>query len=430
MMNSDDEYKFNPERKYQGLALVVVNFTSGPDKRIGSENDVKYLKKTFKRLGFKVVLKKDVSRRKFTDILYKYSKDDLLNDYESFVFAISTHGMEVKKGDGSKRDIPVHHHVHVVQMFDGSYFDTGEILDRFSSRKCKALRGKPKLFFIQACRIRITELLNQQTNSETIGFDPGASSHDRHGVLGGKQDTVDSPHGFHGREPDRIITENIEDQESTELINEDDSVSDTDVDDDSDVEDDEYFPADSDVEDDEDFPAVTSEASHNSNSPLVQETGDMLDLPKEVLHQPSKERLGLRDAVDVQGVWCTTVQASVHITAVPCHDDMLIMFASPQGHYAIRSLDVGSYMLKFLYESVKTVYGEGEFLNNRTNFLYVLNDVADKMSDGAYFGKDYKNVTCVVHKLSKDIIFSQGEKMQHSKFSKVLQKIKGAITGN
>lgn len=70
-MNSDDEYKFNPERKYQGLALVVVNFTSGPDKRIGSENDVKYLKKTFKRLGFKVVLKKDVSRRKFTDILYK-----------------------------------------------------------------------------------------------------------------------------------------------------------------------------------------------------------------------------------------------------------------------------------------------------------------------------------------------------------------------
>lgn len=62
--------------------------------------------------------------------------------------------------------------------------------------------------------------MNQQTNSETIGFDPGASSHDRHGVLGGKQDTVDSPHGFHGREPDRIITENIEDQESTELINE------------------------------------------------------------------------------------------------------------------------------------------------------------------------------------------------------------------
>ncbi|XP_056016405.1 uncharacterized protein LOC125674712 isoform X2 [Ostrea edulis] len=196
----------------------------------------------------------------------------------------------------------------------------------------------------------------------------------------------------------------------------DDTVSDTDVDDDSDME------------DDVDFPAVTSKTSHDPKSVENEKTEDILNPAKQV--QDSKERVGSGDFVDVSGVRYTPVQAPVHIISVPCHDDMLIMFASPQGHYAIRNVNTGSFMLQFLYDSVKTVYGEGRFVNNRTNFLHVLNDVAYKMSSLTYFPQGYKNVTCVAHKLSKDIIFSKGEKMQHSKFSLVLQRLTEVITGN
>jgi hypothetical protein len=86
-------------------------------------------------------------------------------------------------------------------------------------------------------------------------------------------------------------------------------------------------------------------------------------------------------------------------------------------------------MLKFLYESVEAFYGDGKFSNNRINFLYVLNDVGEKMSSRSYFPEHYSNVTCVVHKLSKDIIFLKGEQMQHTKFSLLLPKIKDFITG-
>jgi hypothetical protein len=71
MMASADEYRFNPDRKYQGLALLVVNYTSGRHVRSGSKKDVKYLKKTFKRLGFKVALFENLTTQKFDRVLNK-----------------------------------------------------------------------------------------------------------------------------------------------------------------------------------------------------------------------------------------------------------------------------------------------------------------------------------------------------------------------
>ncbi|XP_062619382.1 uncharacterized protein LOC134280950, partial [Saccostrea cucullata] len=105
------------------------------------------------------------------------------------------------------------------------------------------------------------------------------------------------------------------------------------------------------------------------------------------------------------------------ITRVPCHNDMLIMFASPQGLYAVRNLEMGSYLLKNLYEAVEQFYGNGKLENNNTNFLDVLRHVAALMTSKTYFGdKEYTNVPCIVHKLSKDIIFTQGMSMAHTKF--------------
>lgn len=58
----EDIYQFDPERIHQGLALVIANFTEGRDKREGAESDLKYMKKTFKRLGFKVDCHENVKK--------------------------------------------------------------------------------------------------------------------------------------------------------------------------------------------------------------------------------------------------------------------------------------------------------------------------------------------------------------------------------
>ncbi|XP_062587152.1 uncharacterized protein LOC134248784, partial [Saccostrea cucullata] len=72
------------------------------------------------------------------------SKNKSLKEYDCFVFAISSHGIE-KEVKG--KDQVVHH--HAIQMFDDEFFDTQDVLDYFSPKACKALTNKPKLFFIQ-----------------------------------------------------------------------------------------------------------------------------------------------------------------------------------------------------------------------------------------------------------------------------------------
>ena len=62
MDSVEDIYSFDPDREHQGLAVVIVNFTTGKHKRSGAENDLKYMKKTFKRLGFKVKYHTDVEK--------------------------------------------------------------------------------------------------------------------------------------------------------------------------------------------------------------------------------------------------------------------------------------------------------------------------------------------------------------------------------
>jgi hypothetical protein len=63
----------------------------------------------------------------------------------------------------------------------------------------------------------------------------------------------------------------------------------------------------------------------------------MSNLAKKFPLHISKTRTEAEDDVDAIGGQLAPVQAPVHITAVPCHNDMLIMFASPQGQSGIPS---------------------------------------------------------------------------------------------
>ncbi|XP_062575353.1 uncharacterized protein LOC134237268 [Saccostrea cucullata] len=449
-----DRYPFGVSRRYQGIALVISNFTSGPHKRKGANIDLKYMKKTFKRLGFKVDCHENLTASEFLSLLNSYSKDKSLKAYDCFVFAISSHGVE-KEVKG--KDQVVHH--HAIQMFDDEYFDTQKVLDYFSPKACEALKNKPKLFFIQACRIPESKATEDQRDAG-IGFDPGT---------GDKQGGGEPGHNEDGH--DKIDYQDNEEISDEESDTEEGDVSDTDIED-SNLEGDNDLPTtnsqDTDTRGEQDTSEVetylkqrqteivknlkklqndvwqlgrvyTQEANYNKEtnahkaagggegalSPEMEQTGDELDPARGIRLRPPAERGMQGDEVDPPKArrYRPTV-APVHITSVPCHNDMLIMFASPPGMYAFRSKEDGSYMLRFLYEAVEKFYGNGKLKDNNTDFLEVLREITAVMSSRLFYGKKkYTNVPCTIHKLSKDIIFTQGKNMTDSKFSKKLSNI-------
>ncbi|XP_062566752.1 uncharacterized protein LOC134229066 [Saccostrea cucullata] len=391
MMDSD-EYKFRPNRKYQGLAVVVVNFTK---ERSGSVQEIMHLRITFELLGFKVKIYTDLTKKEFNKVVVKYATGDKLKDYDSFVFAVSTHGCEQEKVEN---DIVVHH--HALLMNDGQYYYTSTVLEKF--RDCKALEAKPKMFFVQACRIPISKT-SEIYKALGFGFSEGVTVHVDHAEPPQKK-----------RKPDKTDNQDL-DSDPKSLSPMDTNVADT------------AMASRSGADKKGDTRTSSEKALSDSQAATeIMESGDKADTREsgdKTDTRESGDKTDTRESGDktdesgddvdpARGIRYLPPQPALHVTSVPCYNDMLIVFASPAGHYAFRNTITGSYLWKYLYDSVITEYNGGRLNKNRTNFLYVLNDVAARMSATDFGeGGKYKNVTCFVHKLSKDIIFSKGEKM-------------------
>eukprot|EP00105_Crassostrea_gigas_P042057 XP_019926205.1 PREDICTED: uncharacterized protein LOC105336315 isoform X2 [Crassostrea gigas] len=470
-MDADkDTYQFHPERTHQGLALVIANFTEGEDRREGADSDLKYMKKTFKRLGFKVDCHENVTKSDLDSLLNGYSGQKLLTSYDCFVFAISSHGMEFVQRDKMGNSV----HQHAIKTFDDQFVYTSDILDHFNDTNCKALKNKPKLFFIQACRIPHTKATKTK-RIKGIGFDSGVhlpSGGDEH-----DQRTVGDQTDFDGS---TCETDTDSDSES-------DDVSDTDVEEDEsslfDIEitargheegekiwqnlekrqaeilkklnrmenqvwllGREYKVAAKEnkeqekkgprspivgnsqtaayenkkpsLHDNEELKSQNA-ASENDEEPCPHDSADEIEKPKpQYSPEVTADHEDDIDPAKGQTIYFTNTSAPVEFTLVPCHNDMLIMFASPQGHYAFRRKTDGSYMLRLLYESVEKYYVNGRLTGNHTNFLDVLRDVTTWMSKTKFMGsKEYTIVSCVVHKLRKDVIFTHGKNMSRTKFT-------------
>ena len=125
----------------RGITLIINNMSFAPDPehgtrshRHGSEKDVCQVEELFIALGFEVQTRQNLSRLQLLDEL-----DDVVcqdhSAYDCFVLWLMSHG---RSGE--------------VFGSDGNTVPIQTLNDMFS--KCETLRGKPKLFFIQACRGR------------------------------------------------------------------------------------------------------------------------------------------------------------------------------------------------------------------------------------------------------------------------------------
>ncbi|XP_060520802.1 caspase-1-like [Cylas formicarius] len=136
----DEFYKLNHE--YRGIALILNHkyFDNVSNKtRTGTEFDMFAMKETFEELQFQVQVYNDLSRMEVLK-LFKYVSQMDHSRCDCLVVVVMTHG----KSNG--------------RIFARDHdYSTNEMVGFFSGTRCPSLAGKPKLFFIQACRGETTD---------------------------------------------------------------------------------------------------------------------------------------------------------------------------------------------------------------------------------------------------------------------------------
>ncbi|PAA61954.1 hypothetical protein BOX15_Mlig031854g1, partial [Macrostomum lignano] len=131
----DAEYQMgNPSR---GFCLIFnhVNFLSSTHQptREGSDVDASSIENSFRRLGFDVRTFRDLTASNLLDVLREFRLKNHSNN-DCFAVVLLSHGYE-GHFYAKDRDLPIDF-----------------VVRQFKPDACKTLAGKPKLFFIQACR--------------------------------------------------------------------------------------------------------------------------------------------------------------------------------------------------------------------------------------------------------------------------------------
>ena len=148
-------YEMNGE-PHHGVALIINNtFEGTAHYRAGTDTDRNNLETTFKFLGYEVVVWKDCDDEKMREIdtVFKEIDKETLKKHDSFVCCILSHGAEGKIVPNNNKKCA---HVHLKEIVD-------PLVD-----KCPHLKGKPKMFFIQACRGSDCRSIKMEGRLETV----------------------------------------------------------------------------------------------------------------------------------------------------------------------------------------------------------------------------------------------------------------------
>ncbi|XP_042890408.1 caspase-1-like [Penaeus japonicus] len=136
---TDPDYNMRHKERGHALVLAYENFSSsGPPRRSCAEHDVHIVTKAFKKLNFVVTTHWDLRKEKFLATLKQESERDH-SDHDCLAVVVMSHG-----GVNNNKE-------EFIWTYDNKV-DTTELWKNFTPEKCPSLAGKPKLFFIQACR--------------------------------------------------------------------------------------------------------------------------------------------------------------------------------------------------------------------------------------------------------------------------------------
>ncbi|KAG8225394.1 hypothetical protein J437_LFUL004594 [Ladona fulva] len=131
----DQEYFMRNPRRGKGLIFNFVEFDKEMyNTRNGSNKDADSLKRTLKFLGFEVKTYTNLTVAAVKKVIEMVSKEDH-SEADCICICVMTHGHE--GGKLSARD---------------ELFEVSDLWMPFTADRCPSLAGKPKLFFVQACR--------------------------------------------------------------------------------------------------------------------------------------------------------------------------------------------------------------------------------------------------------------------------------------
>ena len=134
-------YKYEKSKqKNRGVALIINNVDFDPETKLeprGSSNvDAKQLQDLFKDLKYDPRVCPNLTAAAMKDILTMYATGRSISETnDSFICCILSHGDE--RG---------------IFGTDGEVVSIEELASSLNGRNCPKLNGKPKIFFIQACR--------------------------------------------------------------------------------------------------------------------------------------------------------------------------------------------------------------------------------------------------------------------------------------
>jgi len=133
--DGDDLHVYKMDSNPRGLAIIINNKNIfGKKRRDGAEQDAKALQGLFEYLGFTVQLYNDLIAAQMEYVLKQVASSNH-KAYNCLLVAILTHGEKMEKVYGIDKTVSL---THLINLFDGS--------------NCTTLIGKPKIFFVQACR--------------------------------------------------------------------------------------------------------------------------------------------------------------------------------------------------------------------------------------------------------------------------------------
>ena len=169
----------------RGICLIFQNDTfDNPEMNRSGCHDAELLETSFRRLKFIVKKELNLTALQMFDKIKEYSMVDH-DRYDCFVLCISSHGTADFIFGTDSKTIPVK---NVTMPFAGP--------------SCESLRGKPKLFFISACRNEAAsaeELSEEEESHDDSDFIPLAVSKTTVKYCSSFEDTFEgysSPYGM------------------------------------------------------------------------------------------------------------------------------------------------------------------------------------------------------------------------------------------
>lgn len=136
LANTDEDFVYSMRCKPHGWCLIVNNVDFEYLKRRGgSDLDAEKLKGLFTQLQYKVKMVRNQTGKQLKETLLQFAKSNDHSAADSVVVCLLSHGLEGQ-----------------IYGVDGVLVSIPDLLALFNGYMAKDLIGKPKLFFIQACR--------------------------------------------------------------------------------------------------------------------------------------------------------------------------------------------------------------------------------------------------------------------------------------